>query len=832
LTKSVSERAVACPNGDRVAGKPSVQGLSRLRISKRLRRIARVVVGLVAVGAVVGLVAALWLFVQVRASIARYDGSVALLGLESRATVERDGLGVPTVRGTSLEDVVRATGFVHAQERFFQMDLMRRQSAGELAALLGPSAARGDRTARLHRFRFRAHNAVEALPAPRHALLSAYSAGVNAGLRDLGHAPPEYMLLRAAPEPWSPEDSFLVIYTMYLRLQDPTDRLDSTLETLFDTLPPQLATFLAPPGTRWDAPVAGEAFQTPPIPGPEVLDLRQRNAAILSRRSFADLDAPIPGSNSWVVSGDHAVDGALLANDMHLGLGIPNVWYRLVQRWTEHGQERQIIGVSLAGFPVVLAGSTGRIAWGFTNSQGDWSDLVVLDVDPSDASRYLTPAGAQPFLEHKEIIAIKGAEPQSLSVRETIWGPVVDADRSGRPRVAHWVAHLPGAVNLEILTLIEAETVDDALDAAHRAGLPAQNLVVVDRGGRIGWTIIGPVPSRRGTDGRLPASWADGTVSWDGWLNSGAVPQIVNPPAGRIWTANARVVSGQMLEVLGDGGYALGARAKQIRDSLMAIEGATPPRMLELQLDDRAVFLEPWHTLMLQVLTQSRRTEGSRIDELLRRTSSDWTGRASVDSVAYRLVREWRSQVAQRALLPLVAACVKADPDFDYLRVGDRIEGPLWELVSRRPDHLLDPKYTSWDELFLDAAEGVLHDLVGDNPEPSLARFTWGARNTFALRHPLSGAVPGISRLLDIPARPFPGDSHMPRVQGVGFGASVRFVVSPGHEEQGILEMPGGQSGHPLSPFYRAGHESWAEGRLAPFLPGPTVHTLTLTSTN
>jgi penicillin G amidase len=122
--------------------------------------------------------------------------------------------------------------------------------------------------------------------------------------------------------------------------------------------------------------------------------------------------------------------------------------------------------------------------------------------------------------------------------------------------------------------------------------------------------------------------------------------------------------------------------------------------------------------------------------------------------------------------------------------------------------------------------------LVGDNPEPSLARFTWGARNTIALRHPLSGTLPGISRLLDIAARPFPGDSHMPRVQGVGFGASVRFVVSPGHEEEGILEMPAGQSGHPLSPFYRAGHESWAEGRPAPFLPGETVHTLTLTSMN
>jgi penicillin amidase len=648
----------------------------------------------------------------------------------------------------------------------------------------------------------------------------------------LGQAPPEYLLLDADPEPWTPEDSFLVIFTMYLRLQDATGRLDSTLGTLFEVLPHQVAEFLAPAGTPWDAPVAGDAFAMSTVPGPDILNLRKQHVSQLSRRSsFTELDAPLPGSNSWAVAAPHAVGGALLANDMHLGLGMPNIWYRLAQRWTEEGHERQVSGVSLAGFPVVLAGSSGRIAWGFTNSQGDWSDLVVLDVDPSDASRYLTPAGTQSFVEHNETIAIRDAEPQSLVVRETIWGPVVDSDRAGRPRVAHWVAHLAGSVNLEILDLIEAETVDEAVDAAHHAGLPAQNLVVVDQAGRIGWTIIGPVPRRVGTDGRLPASWTDGTTKWDGWLDGDAVPRIVNPPAGRIWTANARVVSGQMLDVLGDGGYALGARAKQIRDSLMAIEDATPQKMLDLQLDDRALFLEPWHRLMVQVLSESR-TRGSRIEELLRRTRGDWTGRASVDSVAYRLVRDWRSQVAQRVLSPLVAACEIADPNFDYLRVGERIEGPLWVLVTDRPDHLLDPQYSSWDALFLDAAEGLLKELVGDDPEPSLDRFTWGARNTFALRHPLSGAIPGISRLLDIEARPFPGDSHMPRVQGVGFGASVRFVVSPGREEQGILDMPAGQSGHPLSPYYRAGHEYWAEGRPAAFLPGTMVHTLTLNPTH
>ena len=804
--------------------------LIRRQLSERLKRVARIVLGLLVVLVVVGVAGGLWLHGQVRASIARYDGTAVLSGLNGSVTVEFDVLGVPTVKATRVEDVVRATGFIHAQERFFQMDLLRRQSAGELAALLGASAVQADRATRLHRFRSRARNAVAILAPSRRALLEAYAEGVNAGLQDLGNVPPEYLLLRTNPARWTPEDSFLVIYTMFLRLQDPTGRLDATLGTLFDVLPPALAKFLAPSGTPWDAPVAGDPIAMPPTPGREVLDLRKQPPPVASREGLADFDAPMPGSNSWAVSGTHTADGAaLLANDMHFGLGMPNIWYRLSQAWTEEGVERQVMGVSLAGFPFVVAGSNRNIAWGYTNSQGDWTDLVILDVDGADASRYLTPDGAQRFVEQTETIEIKGAAPQALLVQETVWGPVVERDRAGRPRVAHWVAHLPGSLNLDILDLIGTDTVEEAVSAAHRTGLPAQNLVVVDKSGSIGWTILGPVPQRRGSDGRLPASWTDGTISWDGWLPSEAVPSVVNPPGGRVWTANARVVSGKMLEVLGDGGYALGARARQIRDTLMEIEGANAQRMLDLQLDDRALFLEPWHKLMVQVLSDLHPAPGSRIEELLRETRESWTGRASVDSAAYRLVREWRSHVAQRALLPLVASCATVDRDFAFSRIGERIEGPLWQLVTERPDHLLDPRYGSWSDLFRDAAEGVLNELVGDDPKASLHQFTWGARNTFAIRHPTSRALPLLSRWLDIPPRALPGDTHMPRVQGSGAGASVRFVVSPDREERGIFQMPGGQSGHPLSPYYRAGHESWAQGLPASFLPGTTRHTLTLT---
>ena len=777
----------------------------------------------------VGFAGGLWLRAEVRASVARYDGNAVVDGLKGPVLVERDGLGVPTVRGGSLEDIVMATGFVHAQERFFQMDLLRRQSAGELAALLGPSAAGSDRNARLHRLRARAQAAVVALDPSRRALLDAYTAGVNAGIRDLAAVPPEYLLLRTTPKSWSPEDSLLVLLTMYLRLQDPTGRLDATLGTLFSVLPPQLAEFLAPRGTPWEAPIVGEAFEVPPIPGPEVFDLRNRAHSLPRAASLRELDLPVPGSNSWVVAGTHTAGGrALVANDMHLGLGMPNIWYRISQMWSVGGQDRHVTGVSLPGIPVVLAGSNGRTAWGFTNSQGDWTDLVILEIDPSDKSRYLTPQGWQPFVEHVETIDIRGGEPERLAVRETIWGPVVDVDESGRPRAARWVAHLLGSVDLGLVDLVDVTTVDQAIAVANRTGVPAQNFVVADADGRIGWTIIGRVPRRFGADGRLPKSWADGTAGWDGWLDSDSVPRVIDPPAGRIWTANARVVSGDMLRTLGDGGYDLGARARQIRDQLLEIEDATPQAMLDIQLDDRALFLSPWRERMLEALSSQRSSGHPGIDELVRRVQNDWTGRASIDSVAYRIVRGWRSQVARRVLTPLVAACAEKNPRFDYFRIGGRFEGPLWRLVTERPKHLLDPRFHSWDELFLDAAKGLVEELAGSETDASLEKDTWGARNFVLLRHPLSRAAPLLDSWLDVSVGPLPGDSNMPRVQDVDFGASERFVVSPAQEGDGIFQMPGGQSGHFLSPYYRAGYDAWAEGRPGGFLPGATKHNLTL----
>jgi penicillin amidase len=604
---------------------------------------------------------------------------------------------------------------------------------------------------------------------------------------------------------------------------------------MHDTLPPALFDFLAPRGTEWDAPLVGPVLAMAALPGPEVFDLRPREGVARSApwapRAAADpFDLPPAGSNNWAVAGAFTADGgAILANDMHLGLQVPNIWYRAAFAWPEAGaaggRERRVAGVTLPGTPVLVAGSTGDIAWGFTNTMGDWNDVVVVETDPADPETYRTPDGLQRLEHHAETIEVKGAADDTLDVVETIWGPVIGRDHRGRPLALRWVAHDPEAVNLDLWRLEQTRTVDEAVAAAAGVGIPAQNFVVADTAGRIAWTIIGRIPRRRGFDGRLPGSWADGTRRWDGWLGPDEYPRVVDPPSGRLWTANARVVDGEALSIIGDDGYDLGARAGQIRDDLMAIERATARDMLAVQLDDRALFLERWRELLEDVLTEAA-VAGSPLRAVARRlVASTWTGRASVDSVAFRIVRAFRSTLSAEVFEAITQVCQEVDPGFRYGRVGQR-EGPLWRLVSERPVHLLNPRYASWDEQFLAALDRVLADLTRDGAP--LATKTWGVRNAAAIRHPLSLAVPQLSAWLDMPPDPLPGDDAMPRVQAPDRGPSERLAISPGREEAGYLHMPGGQSGHPMSPHYRDGHAAWVRGEPTPFLPGPAAHVLTL----
>jgi penicillin amidase len=782
-----------------------------------LRRIRSVLTALLAL-LVLGLIG-LWL--ALRGSLPRLDGVRELPGLAAAVGVERDLGGLVSVVAANHADLARALGYVHAQERYFEMDLSRRSAAGELAALFGPAALAIDRGHRRHRFRARVGRWWPALPADDRATLTAYAEGVNAGLADLSVRPWPYLLLRQRPAAWAPEDSLLVVMSMFFSLQDQDNRRERQLDVAQRRLPPEVFAFVARHGTDWDAPLTGAALPDPPVPTADQLDLRSLPAVPVGDQDLASRPSPeLPGSNNFAVAGRLTSHGrALVANDMHLGLRVPNIWFRARLRYEGGDGAVDVGGLTLPGVPGVVVGSNGRIAWAFTNSYGDWLDLVRLEVDPARPDRYRSASGWERFETFQERLDVAGGEPQQLSVRETRWGPVIGEDDAGRPLALAWTAHRAGAVDLGLGGLEQAQDIDDALAVATAAGLPAQNLIVGDAGGRIAWTIAGRIPRRHpGHDGLLPVegSQLDGDV-WQGWLPPDAHPRVVDPPSGRLWTANARVASGDDLALIGLGAYDNGARAGQIRDGLAARERFAEADLLAIQLDDRALFLERWWRLLREVLDDAGE-DGERLAALASATQV-WDGCACVDSAAYRLVRAFRAYVHEAVMRGLAAPLLVDDPQFTWPRLGQN-EGVVWQLLEQRPAHLLPPPHASWPALLRAQAVRVA-DALADQPG-GLAARTWGEANAVRVRHPIAGSLPAfVGDWLDMPVQALPGDSHMPRVQGVRFGASQRSVIAPGLEPQALMHMPGGQSGHPLSPYYGAGHQDWADGVASPLRPGP-----------
>lgn len=813
---------------------------------RRLRRLLLAVTLLVLFLAIGSGVLLRW---HLRRSLPVTTGQHALTGSSAPVIVARDRFGIPSITAATRNDAARALGFVHAQDRFFQMDLQRRQPAGELAALVGARAVAADRSARVYRMRPLVAAALQRTSPPYRALLEAYADGVNAGLAALAAQPFEYVLLRTSPAPWTPEDSLLTILAMFHTLQGRQLPFEMTLGTMHDVLPQPLYDFLAARGSTWDAPLSGALLPRPPIPGPEVFNLRTlpRAASLGSKRPSRttppshrpdvlepwtallspDETAAI-GSNNWAVAGAHTATGAaLVANDMHLAIGLPNIWYRAALVIDDRAPDspRQLAGITLPGLPSLVVGSNGRIAWGFTNSSGDWSDLVIVEPDARDSTRYLTPAGPQPFELYDEVITVAHDAPHTMTVRATIWGPIVATDHRGRQLARKWVALDPEVLSSDVSAPELAEDVVDGLEAFAGLGIPGQNVVMGDRDGHIGWIVGGPLPRRVGHDGMVPTSWSDGTNGWNGYFAPNQFPRIVDPAGGRIWTANAPVVEGAMLEILGEGGYADGIRARIIRDRLLALAKATPQDMLDVQLDSSALFHQRWRTLLLDTVTPAAAQTDPRRAELRRLVDTTWTGHASIDSVSYRLVRAFRQELAREVFAALSAPMLAVDPGFDYSRTF-RSEGPLWQLVTERPMHLLAPAMASWDAQLLAALDATIAELTDGGV--ALRDRTWGAFNRAAIAHPLASALPWFGRWLQLPADPLRGDIYTPRAHSPRAGPSQRFAVSPGREADGIAHMPAGQSGHPLSPHFADQQRAWVNGDALPFLPGPAIDTMTL----
>lgn len=782
--------------------------------------------------ALIAIGSAWWLM---RRSLPIIDGELPAAGLSAAATIERDARGMAIISAQSRADAAYATGYAHAQDRFFQMDLSRRLAAGELSELFGPVALKQDRRTRRFGFRAVARQVIDMAGPVERQIIESYARGVNAGLAGLPARSWEYLLLRSEPRAWAAEDSVLVVHAMWWQLQHGSllaeidrRRLERAARARATTEAAQeLLTFLYAAHTNWDTPnYSAEAKCVLAACGGAARALGRPFPALLTGRPASpevpELPAPaseaMPGSNSWAVAGIHTKSGvALIANDMHLDIGVPVTWYPARLR-VQDDAPLDVTGVTLPGTPAVAAGSNGRVAWGFTNSYGDFSDIRF---GPCSSPEYAT---------RRESIVVRDAATVEVEFRLVGAGVVLDGEdfaddvARGECAQAAWLASRPEATNFALLGLERARTIDDVLTLAPAVGIPAQNLVVGDAGGRIAWTVLGRLPRGTGPDRLFGAlDFRDVTDH----------PRLADPPVGRLWTANQRVVDGPLEAVIGDdetdvgaGGYDIGARARQIRDRLLGLnQPATEADMLAIQLDSRALFLARWRNLLLELIDEEAMRAAPKRREF-RDLVSQWQAEAAPGSVGYLLVRQFRGNALDTLWRGLTAGLAGAS--FEARRPG-QFELAGWRLLTERPASVAPPGATDWHAFLLarvDDTIAVLEEECG-----ALGSCTFGASEPVAIRHPLSRAVPQLGRLLDMPTRQLAGDHHMPRVQDGSFGASERFAVAPGREAEAYLQLPGGPSGHPLSPFYRTGFDDWAEGRPTPFLPGAPAHTLRLRPT-
>lgn len=792
------------------------------------------------------LIAALGLYISLRLSLPALDGNSATYHVNAPTELSRDGLGHAVINAGDIFDAAYALGFAHAQDRFFQMDLQRRAASGSLSQWVGDVALDIDKKARFHQFEKRAKAVFKSLPSTQQELLVRYAHGVNDALNEYTLPPFEYLAAGVDIKQWQPTDSILVIYSMYLDLQGTQVELDLAREALLSTFGNDIYSFITQPSNYQAALDASEIplleAEIPDYPATlRTLTNQQKNGSgqksseqstelgsnasisttststtlttktasnsknnntAIARAQYSGTELPDIGSNNWAVTGSHTATGAgLLANDMHLGLRVPIIWYRAQLNYQESGSNVQVTGVSLPGIPGIVVGTNGHIAWGFTNANLDNVDWIELDnTTPTNTvtERIPLPDGEHEF---------------TFEVSE--YGPVKELN--GKRYALNWVAHHPFAANLGIINFGSAKDVQKAIDIGKRIAIPTQNLVIVDETGNAAWLPGGAVMDRK-TASFTAIKQQDAAVP----ERAKKLPMLLNPEMGRIWTANARVISADDFKVWGDGGYALGARGQQIRDRLFEKDTFSETDFYAIQLDNHARFLIPWQHLLYGLLNMQDIEFKPDLAYL-----NAWKECACEDSVGYTLVKHFRREVIQTLFGGMLSHLDQQGVNSRSLLRG--IEPATWQLIHSQPDSWLPAGTESFDELLVDAYRRAKHKLLDKySPvEADMEALAWGKVNALSVEHPFASQIPLIGSMLNMQQVEGFGDTYMPAVQAPSFGASERFFVSPGHLEDAILTLPGGQSGHPLSEFFTAGFNDYATHAATPLLPSEPIHSRT-----
>ena len=737
------------------------------------------------------------------------SGELALPGLEQPVEIMRDSLGVPHVWASSMADAVFAQGYLHATDRLWQMEMFRRVAQGRLSELFGEGTLDADRFLRTLGLARAGGASAAVISADTRALVEAYARGVNAAMAGWrGSLPPEFVLLRASFESWEIEHSLAVEKIMAWDLSEYETSTslagaraavgDEAVLALLPHYPEWGVTILqdVPASAVGDAsaadagPVVDGTDRLPPAVSADlVASARVPDAA----RPLLEAASVVRASNSWVVGGARTRSGKpLVANDMHLGLDQPNIWYLLGL----HAPGLDVVGQSLPGAPGVIAGHTAGVAWGYTNAMVDDSDLFIERVDPADSTRYLTPDGSEPFRVREESIRVRGhEEPVRFVVRETRHGPVMTPveEVAGDELLSYrWAAHGPSTTFEAILAMNRANTAADLIDAMARFTGPHQNVVFADTAGDFGYWLAGALPRRRsGRPPLLPVPGWSGEHDWTGTLPPELNPRLLDPPSGFVASANNRQGWDSLALLISPDRWQEPYRAQRITELIEARLDHDTESMRAIQLDVRSGFVGRYRD---QASAAFRR---AGLDSLAGALDA-WDGRASIEGTETTLFYAWTESLRDRMRTRF------------YVETGGYGYFPRY-MVERA----LDQGGASMDSLAAAAALSV----VGAEILP------WGSAHTLRVSHPLE-VVPVVGRLLGFGRRGIarPGDPYTVNV--ASFSGSVPpFEVTAGPSQRSVIDLadlgggggfilPGGQSGRPASPHAWDQFERWQRGEL------------------
>ena len=812
--------------------------------------------------------------VVVRRSFPQTTGTITVPGLEGRVTVIRDAAGIPQIYGDTLDDIARAQGYVQAQERFYEMDVRRHATAGRLAEMFGSQALESDEVVRTMGWRRVAEQELGLIKPRTRSFLEAYAEGVNAYLHT--HSPSqislEYVLLAAGgldytPEDWSPVDSLAWLKAMAWDLrgnmQDEIDRALSTAEVgaarasaLFPPYPyaqhaPIVAGGAVVDGVfDQDAPVGATRNPTrPPFTADQIGRLERLRTMLDALPAWMGHGDGL-GSNSWVVSGAHTTTGQpLLADDPHLGVGMPGIWMQMGLHCTDVGPAcpLDVAGFTFSGLPGVVIGHNADIAWGFTNLGPDVTDLFVERVR---GDRYLYAGRMRPLRQRTEVIHVDGGEDVRLTVRSTRHGPLLsdvsdDVADAGEASAAgtrtrpgetsavalRWTALDPSTTADAILGLDLATDWRSFREAASSFAVPAQNLVYADTQGHIGYQAPGRVPIRKsGNDGLMPVAGWKPENDWSGrYVPYAGLPSVLDPAEGFIVTANQAVIGPDYPYHLADPrDWDRGYRSQRIRDLLTAqlADGGTVSidDLLADQLDTR----NPMGPVLTPHLLDQEVPMGyyRNAQHLLR----DWDftqpaeGPQSAAAAYFNAV--WRN------LLSLTFDDELSDavhPDG-----GQRWYAVVTRLLQR-PD---DPWWDDVDTPEVETRDDILHraqldarDELTRRMARDVSQWTWGRLHRLDLRSPTlgeSGIAPvealfnrgpwrvgGGTSAVDAASWDAASDADHP--YEVTTAPSMRMVVSPGDWDASRWINLTGVSGHAFSSHYDDQTDLWASGRTLPW---------------